>query len=290
MSGKASALGLVALAYLLCIAAAAVVLYAVDLPQPWNAFAADVVATVVVFIFSRRYRNSSFYDPYWSVIPPLLAVYWYYANAEAGVDATRALLVIGLVWLWGIRLTANWATFWGGLTHEDWRYPLVRERAGRFAFLADFFGIHFYPTVQVFLGCLPIYAVMTRGQAPLGWLDAVAAAVTFGAIAIETIADLQLHAFIKTRQPGTFIQSGLWRWSRHPNYFGEVGFWWGLMLFGLAAAPAAWGWIVPGALTMLAMFLFASIPFMDQRNLQRKPAYAEYMRRTSALLPLPPRG
>jgi steroid 5-alpha reductase family enzyme len=290
MSGKASALGLVALAYLLCIAAAVAVLYAVDLPQPWNAFAADVAATVVIFIFSRRYRNSSFYDPYWSVIPPLLAVYWYCANAQAGVDAGRALLVIGLVWLWGIRLTANWATFWGGLTHEDWRYPLVRERAGRFAFLADFFGIHFYPTVQVFLGCLPIYAVMTRGQAPLGWLDAVAAAVTLGAIAIETIADLQLHAFIKTRQPGTFIQSGLWGWSRHPNYFGEVGFWWGLMLFGLAAAPEAWGWIVPGAVTMLAMFLFASIPFMDKRNLQRKPAYAEYMRRTSALLPLPPRG
>jgi steroid 5-alpha reductase family enzyme len=290
MSGKASALGLVTLAYLLCIAAALATLYAVDLPQPWNAFAADVVATVVIFIFSRRYRNSSFYDPYWSVIPPLLAIYWYCANAQAGVDAGRALLVIGLAWLWGIRLTANWATFWGGLTHEDWRYPLVRERAGRFAFLADFFGIHFYPTVQVFLGCLPIYAVMTRGQAPLGWLDGVAAAVTLGAIAIETIADLQLHTFIKTRQPGTFIQSGLWGWSRHPNYFGEVGFWWGLMLFGLAAAPEAWWWIMPGAVTMLVMFLGASIPFMDKRNLQRKPAYAEYMRRTSALLPLPPRG
>jgi steroid 5-alpha reductase family enzyme len=290
MSGKASALGLVTLAYLLCIAAALATLYAVDLPQPWNAFAADVVATVVIFIFSRRYRNSSFYDPYWSVIPPLLAIYWYCANAQAGVDAGRALLVIGLAWLWGIRLTANWATFWGGLTHEDWRYPLVRERAGRFTFLADFFGIHFYPTVQVFLGCLPIYAVMTRGQAPLGWLDGVAAAVTLGAIAIETIADLQLHAFIKTRQPGTFIQSGLWGWSRHPNYFGEVGFWWGLMLFGLAAAPEAWWWIMPGAVTMLVMFLGASIPFMDKRNLQRKPAYAEYMRRTSALLPLPPRG
>jgi steroid 5-alpha reductase family enzyme len=194
-----------------------------------------------------------------------------------------------LVWLWAIRLTANWATFWGGLQHEDWRYPLVRGRAGRFEFLADFFGIHFYPTVQGFLACLPIYAVMTRGQAPLGWLDAVAVVVTFGAIAIETIADLQLHAFIKTRKPGTFIQTGLWGWSRHPNYFGEISFWWGLMLFGLVAAPEQWWWIVPGALSMTAMFLFASIPFMDNRSLERRPAYAEYMKKVPALVPLPPR-
>jgi len=289
MVGKLSALGLVVLAYLACIAAAAATLYALALPQPWNAFAADGVATVVIFAFSRRYRNSSFYDPYWSVIPPLLALYWYCANASAGVDTTRAMLVIGLVWLWAIRLTANWATFWGGLQHEDWRYPLVRGRAGRFELLADFFGIHFYPTVQVFLACLPIYAVMTRGQAPLGWLDAVAVVVTFGAIAIETIADLQLHAFIKTRKPGTFIQTGLWGWSRHPNYFGEVSFWWGLMLFGLVAAPEQWWWIVPGALSMTAMFLFASIPFMDNRSLERRPAYAEYMKKVPALVPLPPR-
>lgn len=288
MADKASALGLVVVAYLACIAAAGATLYLADLPQPWNAFAADVVATVVIFAFSRRYKNSSFYDPYWSVIPPLLAVYWYCANASAGVDATRALLVTGLVWLWGIRLTANWTTFWGGLTHEDWRYPLVRARAGRFAMSADFLGIHFYPTVQVFLGCLPIYAVMTRGQAPLSWLDLVAAIVTFGAIAIETIADLQLHAFIKTRKPGTFISSGLWGWSRHPNYFGEVGFWWGLMLFGLAVAPGQWWWIVPGALSMTGLFLFASIPFMDNRSLERRPAYGDYMRRVSALVPLPP--
>ncbi|MGH8454110.1 MAG: DUF1295 domain-containing protein, partial [Nevskiales bacterium] len=207
-------MGLIVLAYVACITAGAVTICLVTFPQPWNAFVADFAATVVIFAFSRFYKNSSFYDPYWSVIPPLLAVYWYCANISAGVDATRAMLVIVLVWLWGIRLTANWATFWGGLHHEDWRYPLVRARAARFAVLADFFGIHFYPTVQVFLGCLPVYAVMTRGQAPLNWLDALAIVVTFGAIAIETIADLQLHAYIKTRKPGTFITTGLWGWSR----------------------------------------------------------------------------
>jgi steroid 5-alpha reductase family enzyme len=291
MSGsKSSALGLITVAYILCIAAAAAVLWWGGLPQPWDAFAADVAATVVIFAFSRKYRNSSFYDAYWSVIPPLLAVYWYWANPQAGIDATRAALVIGLVWLWAIRLTANWATFWEGLHHEDWRYPLVRARAGKHEFAADFMGIHFFPTVQVFLGCLPIYAVLTRGQQPLGWLDALAFVVTLGAIIIETVADLQLHAFIaKKKTPGSFITTGLWAWSRHPNYFGELSFWWGLMLFGLAAAPDQWWWIMPGALAMTAMFVFASIPFMDNRSKERRPAYAEHMRKVSALVPLPPK-
>lgn len=279
----------IVVAYVLCLAAGAAVLFGMDLPQPWDLLAADVTATLVIFAFSRSYKNSSFYDAYWSVLPPLFAVYWYYANAAADVDSLRALLVIGLVWLWGIRLTANWATYWGGLTHEDWRYPIVRARAGKAAVLADLFGLHLIPTFQVFLASLPIYAVMTRGQAPLGWLDALAVVVSLGAILIETVADLQLHAFIARKKAGTFITSGLWSWSRHPNYFGEISFWWGLMLFGLAAAPDQWWWVVPGALTMTCMFAFASIPFMDQRSVERRPGYAEHMRRVSALIPLPPR-
>jgi steroid 5-alpha reductase family enzyme len=287
MAAKSSEYGLIALSYVACVAAGAAVLLCASLPPAWDAFSADVAATVVIFGFSLRYKNSSFYDAYWSVIPPLLALWWY-GHAAPGIDTTRALLVIALVWLWAIRLTANWATFWGGLHHEDWRYPIVRARAGKYGTLADFFGIHLFPTVQVFLGCLPIYAVMTRSAAPLGALDVLAFVVTLGAIAIETIADLQLHAFIAQRQPGAFITSGLWGWSRHPNYFGELSFWWGLMLFGLAAAREQWWWVVPGALAMSAMFVFVSVPFMDERSVERRPAYREHMRKVSALLPLPP--
>lgn len=292
MSEKIRALGLIAWAYAVCLVIGGAALALWKLPAPWNAFAADVIATLVIFVFSWRYRNSSFYDAYWSVIPPLLALYWFWESQAAGVNTARAVLVIGLVWIWAIRLTANWATHWGGLHHEDWRYAMVRAKSGKSAAIwVDLFGIHLFPTVQVFLGCLPIYAVMTLGQAPLGWLDALAVVVTLGAISIETIADLQLHAFIAKRQEGSFIRSGLWGWSRHPNYFGELAFWWGLMLFGLASAPAqAWWWIVPGAVAMAAMFWFASIPMMDRRSVERRPAYADHMREVSALVPLPPRN
>lgn len=290
MSEKASGLWRILGAYVVCMVAAAATLWLWPLPAPWNAWAADLVATMVIFGFSRAYRNSSLYDPYWSVIPPLLAAYWFLADAAIEVNAWRAMLVIVLVWAWAIRLTANWATYWGGLSHEDWRYPLVRDRAGpKAAVWVDLFGIHLFPTLQVFLGCLPIYAVMTRGIEPLGVLDLIAAIVTLGAITIETVADLQLHAFIAKRREGGFIRSGLWAWSRHPNYFGELSFWWGLMLFGLAAAPESWWWVMPGALAMTGMFWFASIPLMDRRSVERRPAYAGYMRDVSALVPLPPR-
>ncbi len=275
--------------YALCIAAAAAVLFGLHLPPGWDAFTADIVATLVIFACSYIYKNSSFYDAYWSVIPPLLAVYWLWQH-PAAADHARAWLVMVLVWLWAIRLTTNWSLYWGGLPHEDWRYAIVRARAGQYGTLADLFGIHLFPTVQVFLGCLPIYAVMSHSAAPLGALDALAFVVTLAAILIELIADLQLHAYIAANKtPGSFINTGLWAWSRHPNYFGELGFWWGLMLFGLAAASAAWWWVIPGALAMTAMFVWVSVPFMDQRSVERRPAYAAHMQKVSALVPLPPR-
>ncbi|MGB1581417.1 MAG: DUF1295 domain-containing protein, partial [Nevskiales bacterium] len=126
-------------------------------------------------------------------------------------------------------------------------------------------------------------------SAPLGWLDAVAVFVTAAAILIEMVSDIQLHAFLKTRQPGQLMDKGLWGWSRHPNYFGEISFWVGLMLFGLAVAPQQWWLVCPGAVAMILMFVFASVPFLDNRSLERRPEYADYMKRVSAIIPLPPK-
>lgn len=278
----------IVVAYGIAIAAGIITLFIVDGTSLWKAFVADCVATVVIFIFSRVHRNSSFYDAYWSVIPPLLAIYWA-ATAIPGIAPARQWLVFVLVMLWAVRLTWNWASHWSGLAHEDWRYGPLREKAGAFAIVVDFVAIHFVPTLQVFAGCLPLYAAMHLGVAPLGWLDALAAVVTLGAITIETVADIQLHRFLATRQPGQIINTGLWRWSRHPNYFGELAFWWGLALFGLAAWPAGWWWQLFGALLMTAMFVFASIPMMDKRSIERRPEYAEHMKRVSALVPWPRR-
>ena len=285
------------LAYVVTLGVGWITLIALGQSPIWDMFWADIAATVAIFIFSRLYKNSSFYDAYWSVVPPLIALYWAIeataieataieATAVA-VDGTRAWLVIVLVWLWGIRLTINWATYWPGLEHEDWRYGPIKTNAGKWNALADFSAIHLFPAVIVFVACLPIYAAVAMDARPFNWLDYVAAAVTALAIIIELLSDIQLHRFLAHRKEGEIMKTGLWAYSRHPNYFGEWLFWAGLALFGIAAVPSAWWWVLPGAIAMLVMFLAASIPMIDKRSLARRPEYGEHMKRVSGFVPLP---
>ena len=279
----------VTFAYIVTIGVAWATLEGLGQSPIWDMFWADIAATIAIFVFSRLYKNSSFYDAYWSVIPPLIALYWALEATASGIDSTRVWLVVALVWLWGIRLTANWATFWPGLEHEDWRYAPIKEGAGKLDVLADFSAIHLFPTVIVFVSCLPIYAAVAMDAQPLNWLDYVAAAVTAIAILIELLADIQLHRFLSHRKEGEIMKTGLWAYSRHPNYFGEWLFWAGLALFGVAAVPASWWWTVPGSIAMLVMFLAASIPMIDKRSLQRRPEYSEHMKRVSGFLPWRPK-
>ena len=283
------------LAYVVTLGVGWITLLALGQSPIWDMFWADIAATVAIFIFSRLYKNSSFYDAYWSVVPPLIALYWAIeataieataieATAVA-VDGTRAWLVIVLVWLWGIRLTVNWATYWPGLEHEDWRYGPIKTNAGKWNALADFSAIHLFPTVIVFVACLPIYAAVAMDARPLNWLDYVAAAVTALAIIIELLSDIQLHRFLAHRKEGEIMKTGLWAYSRHPNYFGEWLFWAGLALFGIAAVPSAWWWVLPGAIAMLVMFLVASIPMIDKRSVERRPEYEAHMARVSGFVP-----
>ena len=276
-------------AYIVTLGVAWGALEVLDQSPLWNMFWADIAATVAIFVFSRLYKNSSFYDAYWSVIPPLIALYWTMAATAQGIDMTRAWLVVILVWLWGVRLTANWATFWPGLEHEDWRYGPIKTNAGKWNALADFSAIHLFPTVIVFAACLPIYAAVAMDARPLNALDYLAAAVTLIAILIELVSDIQLHRFLTHRKPGEIMKTGLWALSRHPNYFGEWLFWAGLALFGLAAVPSAWWWVLPGAIAMLVMFLVASIPMIDKRSVERRPEYQAHMARVSGFVPFFPK-
>jgi steroid 5-alpha reductase family enzyme len=254
------------------------------------AFAADLVATAVVFGFSEVLTNASVYDPYWSVAPPVVAVAWA-ASAPGGLSAgatARQVLVVLLVTAWAVRLTGNWAIGWRGLTQEDWRYVRLRETTrGRLPWwLVNLGGIQLMPTLIVFAGLLPLWPALGAPRHGFNVLDVVAAVVTVAAITIETVADNQMRSFVRNAgNRGRTIDVGLWSRSRHPNYLGEIGTWWGLYLFGLAADPS-WWWTVVGPALMVVLFETASIPMMEDRSLQRRPEYADYRRRVPRLLPL----
>ncbi|MFC6023483.1 DUF1295 domain-containing protein [Plantactinospora solaniradicis] len=253
-----------------------------------GALYADLVATLLVFAASMLLRNASIYDPCWSVAPPLIMVGWIVAAAEDGV-VLRQFLVTALVTVWAFRLTANWARGWSGLRHEDWRYRQLRAQTrGRLPWwLVNLTGIQLMPTLVVFAGLLSGWPAVA-GDRAVGPLDVLAVLVTAGAIGLEAVADDQLRRF--TADPanrGRICDRGLWRYSRHPNYLGEIAFWWGLWLFGLAADPS-WWWTVIGPLTVLTLFVGATIPLMERRSLDRRPGYAAHRREVPMLLPRPP--
>lgn len=287
---KTTSLIWILIAYLLCIASGALWLYCFrDSPSVLlHTFIADLIATLVIFIFSRRFKNSSFYDAFWSVIPPVIMAYWWMVHGDTVNDERVALMGIVMLY-WACRLTWNWIKHWPGMAHEDWRYAMLRNKNPSVAFWVDGFAIHGFPTVQVFLGLLPVYAVCVLSDSPLNVLDYIAFAVGIAAVTLELMADIQLHNFIKRRKDSDTLNTGLWGWSRHPNYFGEFMFWVSLSLFGIAALPEEWWWQIIGSLAMLGMFLGASIPMIEERSLARRPEYQAVIDSVSKFVPLPPK-
>jgi steroid 5-alpha reductase family enzyme len=245
---------------------------------------ADAVATVVVFVVSVLVNNSSMYDPYWSVAPMVIAPA---LALRSDAPLMRKVMVVALVLLWGARLTWNWARGWSGLGHEDFRYVDLRKTTGKAYWLVSFFGLHFMPTVMVFLGCLSLFGAFEWGNAPVGALDVVGVVVTLSAIAVEARADKELRIFrLTNKEPGKILDTGIWSYCRHPNYLGEVLFWWGLSSFALAAKTSGW-WVIVGPASIHALFVFVSIPLMTKRALARRADYQARMESVPALFPRP---
>jgi steroid 5-alpha reductase family enzyme len=283
------ALALIVASYVMAIAAGLATLAWAPIEDPiWRTFAADAVATIVIFGWSMTYDNSSFYDAYWSVIPPLIVLYWMLLPESVAVDA-RAWMIFGVLLVWGARLTWNWARGWTGMDHEDWRYADFRVMFPRTYWLVSFGGVHFFPTTIVFVGLVAAWPALVTSDAALSWIDGLALVVGVGGIAFEWIADAQLHAFSKIRKPGETLRTGLWRYSRHPNYLGEMMIWWSLWLFGLAADTAWATYAIAAPIAMTAMFLGFSIPALEKRSLERRANYQDVIDTTSMLIPLPPK-
>jgi steroid 5-alpha reductase family enzyme len=256
-----------------------------DFSLVMRTFLADSAATLVVNLSGRIFRNSSFYDPYWSVAPILIALYWLVLAVDHPAISWTKLLVFALVCIWGLRLTINWAAQWQGLQHEDWRYVQYRHTSGSLFWLIELVGIDFVPTIVVFLGCLSLFPILTADQFHFGPLQVVATVVTAVAILLESTADRQLKNFLQCGNPSqNIMQIGLWNYSRHPNYLGEILFWWGLWLFVPGFGPPKWLALL-GPLSVTALFIFVSIPLMEKRNLVRRPGYAEHVRRVPVLIP-----
>lgn len=240
-----------------------------------NLLLADIAATVFVFLFSLLFHNASVYDPYWSVQPIAILIAFALKQSLTPIG----ILILIAVWIWGIRLTANWAYTFHSLNHQDWRYTMLQERTGAGYPIINFIGIHLVPTLIVYACTLPAVVVFVDG-AELHWQSLPFILLSFCAVALQGTADWQMHQFRKSHSEG-FMRNGLWKKSRHPNYLGEILMWWGIGLASVMALGGKW-FLLCGALVNTLLFLFVSIPLADQHQ-ARKPGFDAYKEETHAL-------
>ena len=275
---RALSFAVVAVVYIIATVAGMLTYRALNLDWWLSLLIADAVATVVTFIFSVIFKNASVYDPYWSVQPPVILVAF-----AIGKDLTAlGILLIIAVSFWAVRLTANWAYTFKGLTHQDWRYTMLCEKTGAFYPIINFVGIHMVPTLVVYGCILPgVYAVREGLSANMG--SVIFLCLSVAAAGVQGIADIQMHKYQKNRTT-KFIRVGLWKYSRHPNYLGEILMWWGVALSVVCTAPSAW-YLCAGAVANTVLFFSVSIPMADGRQ-SRKEGFADYKKQTRMLLPI----
>tara|TARA_B100000212_G_scaffold333810_1_gene303778 strand:+ start:945 stop:1808 length:864 start_codon:yes stop_codon:yes gene_type:complete len=244
-----------------------------------------IYATLFIYIFSVLLKNSSLYDPFWSVAPVPIAIYL--ATQFENSLSVRLIVLIPIIF-WALRLTRNWLISWRGFEHEDFRYIDLKNTTKIKSEINNLFGIHIFPTLIVNLGLLPLLFVFTN-KINISFSLVLASIFTFCAVILETVADEQMRKFRSDiSNKGKTMKYKLWKYSRHPNYLGEILFWFGICFMGLSSGFAPiWTLICP--ITMLALFVFVSCPMMDNRSLINRSDYKEYMEKTSSLILLPPR-
>ena len=237
-----------------------------------------ISATLIIFIFSRIHKNSSIYDPFWHLAP--IPIVFYSAN-QSSLPTLEVNLVLAAFLFWALRLTYNWYLNWNNLDHEDFRYIDLKNNNKFMAFINDLFGIHLIPTLIVNVSLYPIYVALTSEN--LNELVYVGFILIIIAVVIQYISDDQMRKFRKDKSNlGKTMKYGLWKYSRHPNYLGEVSFWFGIYIFALASGSSSM-WLLACPIVMLGLFIFISCPMMDNRSLIRRSDYKEYMDKTPQL-------
>jgi steroid 5-alpha reductase family enzyme len=258
---------------------------------------ACALSAVWCWVASLVTGNYSQVDRLWSILPVL---YVFHFAAHGGFTDARLALMTTLVVLWGTRLTYNFARKGGYRPGgEDYRWPELQAALGPVAFqLMNATFVAPFQNLLLLLIATPAYVASQSRAHPLSALDVVAATLFLLFLAGETVADQQQWRFQTVKQERRargesggedFVSTGLFRFSRHPNFFCEQGMWWSFYLFAVAASGRWLHWSIAGA-AILTLLFQGSTTLTERITLRKYPSYAEYRRRTSRLLPWPPRA
>ena len=253
-----------------------------------------LILAALVWLASVVTREYSWVDRLWSICPP---VYCLVVAFGLHFASPRVNLMTVLVVLWGARLTFNFARKGGYQPGgEDYRWAVVRERTSPLGFqVLNLTFKSFGQMLIIWWFTSPVHQAAVRTGTPLGWLDFVAVTLFVALLIGETAADEQMWAFQqdKKRQVAAgeeiavpFMATGLYRYSRHPNYFCEMGMWCVFYLFAVAASGQWLHWTGLGCVLLVALFI-PSIRLTESISISKYAGYRDYQSGTPMLVPRP---
>jgi steroid 5-alpha reductase family enzyme len=243
---------------------------------------------ILLWLLSVALRNSSIVDIFWGT--GFVVVAWTAFLLTPDGFLPRKLLLAGLVSVWGLRLSTHiLRRNWG--KPEDFRYARWREESGRRWWWFSFFKVFLLQGILLWIISTPLIAAqVSRLPGRLGWLDALGVVVWAIGFFFEAVGDAQLERFkADPANKGKLLATGVWRYTRHPNYFGDAAQWWGYFL--IAAAAGAWWTVFSPILMTVLLVRVSGVALLEKTLVETKPGYREYARTTNAFLPwLPRRG
>lgn len=252
--------------------------------------AVSAVAFLALWLVSLRIKDVSFIDAWWGPGMALLA----WSTLFQTPATPHGLLLTGLCTVWAARLGGY--LFWRWSTHgADRRYVAMIDHAKThrgWSFAKTALLFVFLP--QAFLGwltSLPVQLGQVEHAPAMGWIGWIGALIVVVGIAFESIGDAQLSAFRKDpANKGKVLDSGLWRYTRHPNYFGDACTWWGIWLVAAETGPLGWVSIIGPLFLTFTLTKWSGKPLLEKGLKKSRPGYADYVERTSGFFPWPPRN
>ncbi|MGH2784740.1 MAG: DUF1295 domain-containing protein [Actinomycetota bacterium] len=241
---------------------------------------------VLVWLASLGIRNAGIVDVFWGFGFVLVATTAFWIGDGY---TPRRVLVLLLASIWGMRLAVHL-----GLRNlgkpEDFRYARMRQKAGLRFGVKSLFTVFAVQAVAMWVVALPLQLAQAAGTVErVTWRDGVGAGLWLIGFAFESVGDAQLRRFrADPANAGAVMDRGLWRYTRHPNYFGDATLWWGFFVIALNAPDGWWAIVSPLTMTLL-LSRISGVPMLERRLRRTRPGYEDYARRTSALFPLPSR-